>query len=143
MAIGSRLVVARTFIAALRAATKPGAPGLGDRASAVPRMVRATLSGRYPGMTKARLALLFAAAAYIVSPVDLFPEALLSVVGLADDAVVLSWLAAALVADTETFLAWEASGGGPVVPSTTVTPEAGSAPSAPLPPRVLPPGTSR
>ena len=48
------------------------------------------------------------AAAYVVSPVDLLPEAVLSVVGLADDAVVLAWFATALVQDTDDFLAWEA-----------------------------------
>ena len=34
------------------------------------------------------------AVAYVVSPIDLIPELALSVFGLADDAVVVSWIAA-------------------------------------------------
>ncbi|MDF8264227.1 YkvA family protein [Luteipulveratus flavus] len=97
----------RQLSAAVRTASAPGAPSLATRMSAVPRLVRASLSGQYDGCTPAHLAALAAAAAYVVSPVDLLPEAVLSVVGLADDAVVLAWFAAALVRDTDDFLAWE------------------------------------
>jgi uncharacterized membrane protein YkvA (DUF1232 family) len=38
------------------------------------------------------------------------PEALFSVFGLTDDAIVVTWLVAALVNDTEEFLTWERSG---------------------------------
>jgi len=62
-------------------------------------------------MTMARLGMLGLAAAYILSPVDLMPEDILAVFGLADDALVLSWLAAALVTETESFLDWEAGAG--------------------------------
>lgn len=58
-------------------------------------------------MSTAQLALLTAAAAYVASPVDLLPEALLGVVGLADDAAVLTWLASSLVHVTDDFLDWE------------------------------------
>ena len=47
------------------------------------------------------------AVAYVVSPIDLIPELALSVFGLADDAVVVSWIAATVVNETESFLAWE------------------------------------
>jgi hypothetical protein len=70
-------------------------------------MVRATFSGEYVGVSKARLLLMLAAAGYLVSPLDLIPEAVLPIVGLADDALVLSWLATRLVEETEAFLAWE------------------------------------
>ena len=43
----------------------------------------------------------------MLSPFDLVPEAFLSIFGFADDALVVSWIAAALVNETETFLAWE------------------------------------
>lgn len=42
-----------------------------------------------------------------MSPVDLMPEAVLSIFGLADDAMIAGWLAASLVNDTEAFLTWE------------------------------------
>ena len=70
-------------------------------------MVRATFSGEYVGVSKGRLMLMLAAAGYLVSPLDLIPEAVLPIVGLADDALVLSWLATRLVEETEAFLEWE------------------------------------
>ena len=44
---------------------------------------------------------------YVVSPVDLVPELLLPFLGLADDALVISWIAASVINETETFLDWE------------------------------------
>ncbi|WP_270889585.1 DUF1232 domain-containing protein [Pedococcus sp. 5OH_020] len=101
----------RTIATALRTATRPGAPGLGERAASIPRLVRATFSGEYVGTSRRRLLLLVGALLYVVSPVDFMPEALLSVFGLADDAVVASWIAAALVNETESYLSWERAGG--------------------------------
>lgn len=94
---------------ALTRAREPGAPGLSERLHAVPRMVVTAVSGRYPGLGKGRIALFLLAVAYLVSPVDLAPEALLTVLGLADDAVVALWLGGAFLAETERFLAWERS----------------------------------
>lgn len=86
------------------------APPLTELAAAVPRMVSARLSGRYQGLSALRLALLASALGYIVLPIDLVPESLLSVVGLIDDMLVLGWAAGALVEEAEQFLAWERSG---------------------------------
>jgi uncharacterized membrane protein YkvA (DUF1232 family) len=96
---------------ALRLATRPGGPSLGERAAALPRLVRALSAGEYTGTSVFRLALIAAGLAYVVSPVDLFPEAVLGVLGLADDAVVLGWVTTALVEETEKFLTWELSTG--------------------------------
>ena len=101
--IASVVAVAR----AVRLAVRPGGPSIGERAGAVPRMVRATFSGDYVGVSKGRLLMMLAAAGYLVSPLDLIPEAVLPIVGLADDALVLSWLATRLVEETEAFLEWE------------------------------------
>jgi uncharacterized membrane protein YkvA (DUF1232 family) len=68
-------------------------------------MLKATATGQYDGGV--RVALMAAAAAYVVSPIDLIPEAFLLVVGLADDAVMITWLAGAVLAETERFLEWE------------------------------------
>jgi uncharacterized membrane protein YkvA (DUF1232 family) len=95
---------------ALRSATRPGEPGIGDRMRAVPRWVAATLSGAYPGTNRGRLVTLAAGLLYLLSPVDLLPEALLPVVGLADDAMVVAWLAGQLLGETEEFLRWEREG---------------------------------
>lgn len=107
---------------ALRAASRPGAPGLTVRLRAVPRMISAALQGRYAGLTAGRALALVAAALYVVSPVDLVPEALFGVFGLADDAMLVSWLASSLLGDTEAFLAWESGQGGTPAAGTGGTP---------------------
>lgn len=108
---GNRIKLIATVASVVRASTRPGAPSLASRIQAVPRLVRATLSGRYVGTTRARLGLLAGAVAYIVSPVDLVPEAVLPVLGTVDDAVVISWAIKTLVDETDRFLAWEAGEG--------------------------------
>jgi uncharacterized membrane protein YkvA (DUF1232 family) len=97
----------RTIASALRTALRPGTPSMGERAASVPRLLRATFRGEYTGTSRGRLLMIVAAVAYVVSPIDVVPEAFLSVLGLADDAVVASWIAAALVNETESFLRWE------------------------------------
>ena len=88
---------------------QPGAPGLGERLSAVPRMVRESLSGRYAALGRGRLAMLALALAYLISPLDLVPEAVVPLLGLADDGVVALWLAGAFLGETDRFLGWERS----------------------------------
>jgi uncharacterized membrane protein YkvA (DUF1232 family) len=80
---------------------------VGEQLAAVPALVRATLSGRYPGLQRSRLALMALAVVYIVSPIDLVPEAALMLLGLGDDAVVLAWLSGALLSETQAFIDWE------------------------------------
>jgi uncharacterized membrane protein YkvA (DUF1232 family) len=70
-------------------------------------MLRGAFSGRYPDLTRGRLGLLLLALAYLVSPVDLVPEAFLSLLGLGDDVIVAAWLGGAVLVETERFLAWE------------------------------------
>lgn len=101
------------FTALWRAVTQarePGAPGLLNRLRALPRMLGGAVSGRYPGLGKGRVALFVLGLAYLISPVDIVPELLLTVFGLADDAVVALWLGGSFLAETERFLAWERSG---------------------------------
>ncbi|MGK5738404.1 YkvA family protein [Micromonospora sp. URMC 103] len=95
-----------TALARALAAGARGGPTLGARLAALPRMIRATARGEYDGGL--RLALMTAATAYIVSPVDLLPEIPLAIFGLADDAVMVTWLAGSVLAETERFLEWEA-----------------------------------
>ncbi|WP_460445749.1 YkvA family protein [Angustibacter aerolatus] len=77
---------------------------------AVPRLVRAVHSGEYTGTTGTRLIGLALAAGYVLSPIDLVPEVPLGLLGLGDDAFVLSWLAARLLGETDAFLRWERAG---------------------------------
>jgi Protein of unknown function (DUF1232) len=86
---------------------KAGAPGIGDRLRALPRLGAGAVSGRYPQLGRGRLALVVLALAYLVSPVDLVPEMVLGLFGLGDDAVVALWLGGTFLVETERFLRWE------------------------------------
>ena len=92
---------------AMRDMRRPGAPGFGERLAALPRLVGATLSGRYRGSSPGRLGLFALGLIYILSPIDLAPEALLTVFGLADDALVGVWLLGNVLDETERFISWE------------------------------------
>jgi uncharacterized membrane protein YkvA (DUF1232 family) len=82
-----------------------GGPSIGKRMAALPRMIKATARGEYDGGM--RVALMTAATLYVVSPVDAMPEAILFVLGLADDAVMITWLAGSVLSETDRFLQWE------------------------------------
>ena len=97
------MVLARAVVQGRR----PGSPGLVDRVRALPGMAFGALNGRYPALTRGRLAMLVLAVAYLVSPVDLVPEAFLSVFGLVDDGVVALWLGGALIVETQRYLDWQ------------------------------------
>lgn len=109
MKVSSRLKLAATALTVVRVVGRPGGPNLLTRAQCVPRLTRATLNGSYIGTTPGRLALVAAAAAYVISPVDLVPEAVLPLIGLTDDVLVLRWAVSTLVDETDRFLAWEGS----------------------------------
>jgi uncharacterized membrane protein YkvA (DUF1232 family) len=71
---------------------------------------------RYDGLW--RIVLMGLAFLYAVWPLDLMPVFLLGPVGLIDDAVLVTWLAGAILSETGRFLEWErtraiTSGGGP------------------------------
>ena len=110
------------------AAAQDGPVGFAQRLAAFPRLVRDVLLGRYDGMTRGKLLLMVAAAVYIVSPIDVLPEALLTIPGLADDAVVAGWLLASVLGGTAAYAAWHegeiapATDGRTTVPGEVVTP---------------------
>ncbi|WP_323101595.1 YkvA family protein [Intrasporangium sp. YIM S08009] len=150
MKAASRIKLAATVASVVRAATRPGAPGVGERVQAVPRLVRATLDHAYTGTSLRRLGLVAAAVAYVASPIDLVPEAILPVIGAVDDAVVLTWVVRAFFEETDRFIAWEIGQGrhhgrgragatGQTVPGQAV-PTSAPAPSAP--PAGQPSGTT-
>jgi uncharacterized membrane protein YkvA (DUF1232 family) len=60
-----------------------------------------------------------AATAYVLSPVDVVPELFLTIFGLVDDAVMVTWLAGSVLAETERFLEWEARRGS-VIPGQMI-----------------------
>ena len=76
-----------------------------SRMKAVPPMLRDTATGRYDGLGKGRLLAMCLALAYLVSPVDLLPEALLTIPGLVDDAGIAVWLLAIAMHSADDYLA--------------------------------------
>ena len=112
--------------AAAAAAMSDGPSGFLSRLASVPRLVRDVLRGRYDGLSRRRLLLMALAVVYIVSPIDLLPEAILTIPGLADDAAVAAWLIAAFVGATTAYRAWENGHVSPgqdprVVPGEVIT----------------------
>jgi uncharacterized membrane protein YkvA (DUF1232 family) len=105
MARALKRTAAFTALARALMSGRGGGPSVGKRLAALPRMLRATAKGDYDGGL--RIALMAAATAYVISPIDVIPEAVFLVLGLADDAVMITWLAGTVLAETERFLEWE------------------------------------
>lgn len=95
------------YAAAAAAVAAEGPISFGARIASIPRLVRDVLGNRYFGLSKGRLGLMALAVLYVISPVDLIPEAVFPIIGLADDAAVAAWLVAALFGATTAYRAWE------------------------------------
>lgn len=80
---------------------------LGQRVAALPRLLGRALRGSYRGWDRTRAVTVVLGALYVLSPVDLMPEALLGLFGLADDALVAAWLAGAVLSEVDAFLDFE------------------------------------
>lgn len=106
---------AAAYAAAAAAASADGPSGFGQRVASIPRLVRDVMIGRYKGLSRGRLLLMLLAVVYVVSPVDLLPEALLTIPGLVDDVAVAGWLVAATFRATTAYREWET---GPATTST-------------------------
>jgi uncharacterized membrane protein YkvA (DUF1232 family) len=102
-----RVAALTTLWRAVRASRRPGAPGIGEQLAAAPRMLGASLSGRYPYLARGRMLLALVGVLYVVSPIDFIPEAAFLVFGLGDDALVTAWVVGAVLGETERFLQWE------------------------------------
>ncbi|GGQ65487.1 YkvA family protein [Couchioplanes azureus] len=105
MAKALRRTAAFTALAKALMAGARGGPSIGQRLAALPRMMKATARGEYDGGV--RVAMMAAATAYVISPIDVIPEAALLIFGLVDDAAMIAWLAGSVLSETERFLAWE------------------------------------
>lgn len=91
--------------ATVSAMNSHGTYGFFTRLRAIPRMLRDTLNGSYRGLSRGRIFGMLLAVIYLVSPVDLVPEALLTIPGLVDDAAIAVWLLAATLTSAEDYLA--------------------------------------
>jgi uncharacterized membrane protein YkvA (DUF1232 family) len=99
------------------AAMSEGPQSFGKRVASLPGLVRDTVNGRYDGLGRGRLAMMALAVAYIVSPIDLLPEALLTLPGMMDDAAVAAWLIASLMGATAAYQSWGSEGHSPSMSS--------------------------
>ncbi|MFI1522392.1 YkvA family protein [Kitasatospora cineracea] len=98
--------VARSAWGLYRETRRPGAPGLGARALALPRLLRDVLAGRYPGVGPGKLAALtVAVGVYLLSPVDAVPD-FLPVIGWGDDTALLLWFLMGLTRESGRYLEW-------------------------------------
>jgi uncharacterized membrane protein YkvA (DUF1232 family) len=95
------------YAAAAAAAATDGPIGFAQRVGSIPRMVRDVLSGRFDGIGRGRLVIMALAVVYIISPIDLIPEAFLTLPGMLDDAGIAAWLIAALFGATTAYRHWE------------------------------------
>lgn len=117
MKLRGRVAFAGGAWRAYRELRRPGAPGIGARMGALPRMVKAVARGQY--RATGRLTLLLLGLVYIVSPIDALPE-FLPLIGVADDIGVLVWLVGATLGETERFLHWERQNNPQVVPGHVI-----------------------
>ncbi|WP_326646165.1 YkvA family protein [Streptosporangium sp. NBC_01755] len=89
-----------------RSVSKPGTPGLGARLRALPKMIGAVMRGRYPGMSKGKLAMMGLGVLYIISPIDVIPDFLV-LIGVADDFGLFLWLMSSLLGEGGRYVDWE------------------------------------
>ena len=68
MSTFTRIASVGAVVRAVRMAVRPGGPSLGERAGAVPRLVRATVAGQYQGTSVGRLVLMLARTVLVGAP---------------------------------------------------------------------------
>ena len=72
----------------------------------VARLIQASVTGEYKGLSGKRLTLMIAAILYYVSPIDIIPD-FFPVAGLLDDLGVLAFALRSMKDEIEAFKAWE------------------------------------
>ncbi|MFJ4678098.1 MULTISPECIES: YkvA family protein [unclassified Kitasatospora] len=103
------VAVTRSAWGLYRETRRPGAPGLGARVRALPRLLRDALTGRYPGVGPGKLAALtVAVGVYLLSPVDAVPD-FLPVIGWGDDTALLLWFLMGLTRESGRYVEWAGS----------------------------------
>lgn len=122
---GRRAALAAATAGAVRS---HGGPGLAARLASLPALVRDTVAGRYDGVGRPTLLLWVLGLAYLVSPIDLLPEALLTLPGLADDALVAGALITSVLGATTAYAEWrEAPPAAPTSAAPTFTSDTAAA----------------
>lgn len=73
-----------------------GRVSLGDKVRATPAMIVDVLTGRWRGVSRARVGASLAGLVYVLSPIDIIPEVLLGPFGLGDDLALAALAVASL-----------------------------------------------
>ena len=79
-----------------------------DDLSSLIRLLKAWAGGRYRNLPWRSVSLSIAALLYFVSPLDAVPD-FLPVLGLLDDAFIITWVMRTIQKDLERFRAWEST----------------------------------
>lgn len=91
---------------AWRAGSEPGTPSLAERVRLLPSMIADAWAGRFPALSRSRLALMLLGVLYVLSPVDLLPESALLLFGLTDDLLVTGWVVATTLDKAGEYAMW-------------------------------------
>ena len=70
------------------------------------RLLKASVSGAYTGLSVHKLVTIVAAILYLISPLDVIPD-FIPVVGYADDAAVIAWVLNSIAEELRDFQSWE------------------------------------
>lgn len=85
-----------------------------ERIRLIPAMLADSFAGRFPMLSRTRLAVLLLGVLYIVSPIDVVPESALMLLGLTDDVLVAGWLAATTLDAAGDYAMWRKAKAYPV-----------------------------
>lgn len=70
------------------------------------RLLKASVSGAYTGLSVHKLVTIVAAILYLISPLDVIPD-FIPVVGYVDDAAVIAWVLKSIAEELKDFKIWE------------------------------------
>jgi len=70
------------------------------------RLLKASVSGAYTGLSVHKLVTIVAAMLYLISPLDAIPD-FIPVVGYVDDAAVIAWVLKSIAEELKDFRMWE------------------------------------
>lgn len=70
------------------------------------RLLKASVSGAYTGLSVHKLVTIVAAMLYLISPLDAIPD-FIPVVGYVDDAAVIAWVLNSIAEELKDFKSWE------------------------------------
>ena len=106
MPTGRQVAAAAAVGRAVRSGSAPGTPSLVERVRLLPAMLADSFAGRFPALSRTRLAMLVLGVLYVVSPIDLVPESALLLLGLTDDVLVGGWVVATTLDAAGEYATW-------------------------------------